>query len=292
MVAGVRPNFTGTGGELFGVLFVGMLLTMITFGIYYPWFICKMNNYVLSRTTLGPTQRGQLQLSFTGRGGELFVIALVGYLLTMITFGIYGAWFMVKLLRFFFGNTVAVAQDGTRYQLRFDGTGGELFVTVLVGYLLTMITFGIYGPWFMCKLQKVIMGRTAIVENGQQAGTLDFVGRGGELFVTMLVGGLLCAITLYIYFAWFQVKLFKFFAGNTRVQLHGRSFAGDFTGTGGEMFVIVLVGYLLTMITFGIYGFWFMAKLLRFQLNNTVFRDLAAAPAAMGQFPPQQPVMR
>ena len=90
--------------------------------------------------------------------------------------------------------------------------------------------------------------------------------------------------------AWFQVKLFKFFAGNTRVQLHGRSFAGDFTGTGGEYFVINLVGGLLTMITFGIYVFWFIAKLLRFQFNNTVFRDLAAAPAAVGQFPPQQPV--
>jgi uncharacterized membrane protein YjgN (DUF898 family) len=222
-----------------------------------------------------------------GRGGEFFVIALVGYLLTLVTLGIYAPWFLVKVLRFFFDNTTATAQDGTRYQLRYSGTGGELFVTILVGYLLTMITLGIYYPWFLCKLQKTILGRVAVLENGQQAGVLDFVGRGGELFVTLLVGAILTVITLYIYFSWFQVKLNKFFLANTRVHLQGRSFAGDFTGTGGELFVINLVGGLLTGLTLGIYGFWFLARLIRFHYNSSAFREMGAAAPSVGQFPPQ-----
>jgi uncharacterized membrane protein YjgN (DUF898 family) len=275
---GLRPNFQGTGGELFVTFLVGYLLTMITFGIYLPWFICKLQSFVMANTTLGPTKRGELRLEFTGRGGELFVTGLVGYLLTIITLGIYMPWFMVKLIKFFSENTVATAQDGTRLRPRFEGTGGELFVTFLVGYLLTMITFGIYAPWFLCKLNKVLRQRTIILENEQPVGNFDFEGKGGELFVTFLVGYLLTIITVGIYFPWFQVKLMKFFAENTRVVYQGRMYAGAFHGTGGEFFVVNLVGYLLTMLTIGIYMPWYMIKLWKFQFNNHEFNEIGAAP--------------
>lgn len=275
---GVRPNFQGSGGDLFVTFLVGYLLTMVTFGIYMPWFYCKIANFVMSNTTLGPTRRGELRVEFAGQGGELFVIGLVGYLLTIITFGIYLPWLMVKLIKFFCANTVASAPDGTRYRLEFSGTGGELFVTVLVGYLLTAITFGIYGAWFICKMNKVLYSRTQIIENEQPVGNFDFEGQGGELFVTVLVGYLLTLITFGIYLPWFQVKMLKFTAENTRVHYQGRMFGGQFHGTGGEFFVTFLVGYLLTMITFGIYAPWFMIKVWKFQFNNYEFTELGAAP--------------
>ena len=205
----MRPNFQGTGGELFVTYLVGMLLTSITFGIYMAWFQCKLVNFMLSNMTLGPTRRGDLRLEFTGKGGELFVTLLVGNLLTAITFGIYMSWYVVKLIKFFNNNTTATAQDGTRYRLNFEGTGGELFVTFLVGGLLTSITFGIYFSWFICKLRKVMYQRTSILENEQPVGNLDFEGKGGALFMTMFVGMLLTMITFTIYRFWFEVKLAK-----------------------------------------------------------------------------------
>jgi uncharacterized membrane protein YjgN (DUF898 family) len=276
---GLRPNFQGTGGELFVTFLVGYLLTLVTFGIYMPWFLCKIQSFLMSNTTLGPTKRGDLRLEFTGRGGELFVTFLVGYLLTAITIGIYAPWFIAKLIRFFADNTVATAQDGTRFRPRFEATGGELFVTFLVGYLLTAITFGIYGPWFLCKLNKVLRQRTMILENEQLVGNFDFEGKGGELFVTFLVGYLLTIITIGIYGAWFQVKLMKFFAENTRVVYQGRLYEGAFHGTGGEFFVLNLIGYLLTMVTIGIYMPWYMIKIWKFQFNNHEFNEIGAAPA-------------
>lgn len=276
---GVRPNFQGTGGELFVTVLVGYLLSVITIGIYLPWFMCKLVNFITANTTLGPTKRGDLRMEFTGRGGELFVTGLVGYLLTILTVGIYLPWFMVKLIKFFSDNTVATAADGTRLRPRFEGTGGELFVTFLVGYLLTMITLGIYGPWFICKLTKVLRQRTLILENEQPVGNFDFEGKGGELFVTFLVGYLLTLVTIGIYFAWFQVKMMKFFAENSRVVYQGRVYAGAFHGTGGEFFVLNLVGYLLTMITIGIYMPWYLIKQWKFQFNNQEFNEIGAAPA-------------
>lgn len=45
------------------------------------------------------------KLEFTGRAGEFFKIWIVNLLLTIITFGIYGAWAKVRTKRYFYGNT-------------------------------------------------------------------------------------------------------------------------------------------------------------------------------------------
>lgn len=287
----IRPNFQGSGGSLFVTYLVGALLTTITFGIYGPWFYCKLMNHILSNTTLSPTRRGNLQVEFTGRGGELFVTLLVGGLLTTITFGIYSAWFVTKLIRFFANNVTATAPDGTRYRLGYNGTGGELFVTLLVGQLLTMLTLGIYLPWFICKFRKLLFSRMSVLENDRVAGMMDFEGTGGELFGTYIVGMLLSGLTLGIYASWFNVSLKKFFAEGTRIVYDGRTYTARFHGTGGELFILTLAGTFLSMITVGIYIPWYITKLLKFEYNHLEFSEsgmgapMFPAPG-MAQLPP------
>jgi uncharacterized membrane protein YjgN (DUF898 family) len=275
MVGGVRVNLAVTGGELFGKLFLGYLLCAITFGIYMPWFICGLQRYLQSKVTIGPTQRGNVRLNFTGTGGSLFVLCLVNYLLTIITLGFYMPWFLCKLIKFFTEHTHAQSDDGTQLQLRFEGTGGDLFVTLLVGYLLSVITLGIYFPWFLCSLQRLFYSKTKICENSVPVGGFEFSGTGGSLLGQFLLGYLLMIVTFGIYMAWFQVKMYKFFASNTRIDFHGHRWVGDFTGKGLDLFLIFLVGWLLLPITLGIYFFWFFAKLLRFQFNNMVFHQMS-----------------
>ena len=270
----VRLGYVGTGGELFGELFVGWLLTMITFGIYTPWFICKMHRYLSSKSSVGPTQKGVLKLQFVGEGGKLFVVYIVNVLLTMITFGIYGPWAACKLTKWFAEHSVAVAPDGSQYKLRFNGEGGSLFGVWIVGALLMMVTFYIYTPWFMCKLRKWFYTHTQIEENGQPAGQLDFVGEGGDLFGTWIGGVLLTIITLGIYGAWFECNLSRFWLQNTRVGVRGAVWSGDFTGQGGDLFILKLVGGLLTSITLGIYSFWYMTNLIKFHVEHHVFRRI------------------
>jgi uncharacterized membrane protein YjgN (DUF898 family) len=266
----IRGDFTGTGGQLLGKMLVGYLLTLITLGIYMPWFICSMMNFIASQVTFGPTQRGTIRFRFDGKGGELFVTFLVGYLLTLVTIGIYMPWFICKLQKFYADNTAITTDDGSEYKPRFDGKGGDLFVTFLVGYLLTLVTIGIYMPWFICKLNKWFAQNTKITKQGQEVGGMDFTGQGGELFVTFLVGYLLTMITFGIYMAWFQVKMLKFNAEHNKINVEGKRINFRFTGEGGELFVMILVGYILTILTIGFYMFWLIAKLLKWQLSNTV----------------------
>lgn len=269
-----RFQYTGTGGELFKEMFVGALFVMLTLGIYVPWFKCRMDRYIASKTTLTGTPRGTAQVEYNGTGGGLLGTMLVGVLLTSVTLGIYLPWFICNMIRFNTEHTSLIAQDGTRYTFKFNGTGGALWVQFLVGELLSMITLGIYAPWFMCKLQKFVFSNVQILENGQPVGQVDFVGEGGALFGTFLVNYLLMMITLGLYAAWFNVNMRKFFAQNTRITIHGRTFVGDFQGSGGDYFGILLVSGLLSTFTLGIYAFWGVTNMIRFDHNNRTLREV------------------
>jgi len=274
-----RFDFKGTGGGLIVKFIVGILLSIITLGIYASWFAVDLWKYVCSTTSFGTTKKGQIQFEFAGTGGQLFVINLVGCLLMIITIGIYTPWYMVKLTKFLADHTKGKAQDGTTYRLAFKGSGGDLFVTCIVGWILSVITLGIYTPWFIVKLWKYFASNSDILEGETKVGALDFTGTGGDLFVTFLVGYLLSIITLGIYFPWFMVKLAIYYRKNLRADVQGAIHTGGFTGAGGQFFVKLLVGYLLTLVTIGIYGAWFCVDILKFYLNNTTFAESVKSEA-------------
>jgi uncharacterized membrane protein YjgN (DUF898 family) len=179
---------------------------------------------------------------------------------------------MCKMARYFADNTQVQSSTGRVYQLRFTGDGGDLFGKYLVNMLLLSITCGIYAPWAMCNLRKWFYQKTQITEQGQPIGQLDFVGEGGDLFGTYIGGMVLTYITAFIYLSWFKVSLKKFFDQNTRIMVNGRTYSVDFSGTGGDLFVLTLVNTILTVLTLGIYAFWAKAKMLKWEYSNTIIR--------------------
>jgi uncharacterized membrane protein YjgN (DUF898 family) len=76
-----RFHFNGTGGALFVKFLIGGILTAITFGIYYAWFVTNVMKYLSENLTVQGTQKGDLRLEYRGTGGALFVKLLVGGLI-------------------------------------------------------------------------------------------------------------------------------------------------------------------------------------------------------------------
>lgn len=143
----IRFRFTGRPGKFAIIFLKGYLLTIVTLGIYAPWFSAEMRQYMNRNTAIGNST-----LDFDGKGGDLFVIYLKGIFLSIITFGIYLSWFMAELQNYITSHTKF---QGT--PMRGDVKGVDLFVVNLVGYLLTLVTFGIYFPWWIVKAMKVSM---------------------------------------------------------------------------------------------------------------------------------------
>ncbi|EYF06865.1 Hypothetical protein CAP_1562 [Chondromyces apiculatus DSM 436] len=208
-------------------------------------------------------------MSFEGEGGEFFGKVIVGYLLTMITFGIYAPWFICSLTNYIYEKSNIQTARGP-LRVSFRGEGGSLFGVLIVSYLLTAITFGIYAPWAICKVARYFTENTYAQTADGRTYQLRFSGEGGDLFGTWIVNAILMGVTLYIYTPWAMCKLRKWFYSRTQIVENGQPVGQlDFVGEGGNLFGTFLAGVLLTMVTFGIYGSWFTVSMKKFWNQNT-----------------------
>lgn len=86
--------------ELFAYDLVVGIGSTITLGIAGPWLLCWKFRAVASQTYFNGRQ-----MTFDGRGGELFVNFIKWLILTIITLGIYGIWARRHLIAWVVKNT-------------------------------------------------------------------------------------------------------------------------------------------------------------------------------------------
>jgi len=97
-------------------------------------------------------------------------------------------------------------------------------------------------------------------------GNCKFEGTGGEYFFTILIHlFLLSIITFGLYSAWAWVKIFRLKASHTTIN--GKSVT--FSGSGGELLVLMLIQGLLTIVTLGFYAPWAICKFFTWKAQNT-----------------------
>jgi len=262
-------KFSGTAWDLFGQVFVSCLLMIVTLGLYSPWFFCRFQRWSAENTNLVDSQGNKVTMRFTGTGGELVGVYIVGMILTVFTLGIYGFWFMVNMVKFVTDHTEGETPDGQQVKVSFGGTGGDLFGTLFVSCLLMIVTFGFYAPWFFCRMIRWFYSHIQIRVGGGDPITLSFQGTGGEFFHVYLVGCIMTFFTLGIYQFWFQVNFWKFQHDNTVVTMpSGNRLALSFTGTGGQYAGLCIIGMILTVLTLGLYMFRFMVTMIEFQTDS------------------------
>lgn len=110
----VRFHFEGTGKELAKSYFKWLLLTIVTFGIYFAWAQAKLQAYLIQKSFVGSEK-----FDFKGKGDELFWIYFKGTLLSIITLGVYSFWYLNKLNKYVYENTLLQGKS-----IRYSVTGG------------------------------------------------------------------------------------------------------------------------------------------------------------------------
>jgi len=122
---GRRFTFAGSGGQVIGQFLIGLVAIPCTLGLAFPWVYAmwkrwEWDNTRLSNDRADTSMRGSLALesvgsggwreaTFDGQGSEFFGIHLVNTLLSIATFGLYGAWGAVKLFRWEFEHVTFAA---------------------------------------------------------------------------------------------------------------------------------------------------------------------------------------
>jgi uncharacterized membrane protein YjgN (DUF898 family) len=168
--AGHQFTYDGRLGELFGIFFTNLLLSIVTLGFYRFWAKTRMRRYIWSRVSLNGDA-----FEYTGTGGELFIgfLIVVGFFfvatilktvldlaappdspLPMIATILFA---LVVVYLIFVARYAAQRYRLTRTLwrgIRGGMTGSAWawgFKAMLLG-LLTAITFGFAGPWVHMRL--------------------------------------------------------------------------------------------------------------------------------------------
>ena len=158
---GIHFGYRGTNGDMAREFYVGILLTILTLGIYGAWYSVRLHKEIQANSRFG-----DVEFEFTGKGGELFGKMIVGYLLMIVTLGIYGFWLRADLYNYYNDHTV-IKHNGNTGRLSSTVTGGGLFALEIVNLLLIVFTLGIATPWAMVR------SLTYFAENLSVLGSFD-----------------------------------------------------------------------------------------------------------------------
>lgn len=189
--APVKVGFTGEGGRFFGLLLKGMLLQIVTLGIYRFWFITDQRRFYWSNTAIGPEE-----IAYTGRGIELlkgFLIALTILIpiyagIFFLTLGLPAAETAISLggsVIFLFLSQYA-AYAARRYRLtrtsfrglrlRMVGSAWTYAAKAFGLWILVVLSLGLAYPWAAAIMERIKMRDTWY---GDAQGA--FVGTAGTL---------------------------------------------------------------------------------------------------------------
>ena len=83
----MNSRFEGSLLGLIGVNILAWVISVLTFGIATPWAMCIKYKWQINNTVI----EGR-RLKFIGTGSSLFMNYIKWWILTIITFGIYGFW--------------------------------------------------------------------------------------------------------------------------------------------------------------------------------------------------------
>jgi uncharacterized membrane protein YjgN (DUF898 family) len=168
------------------------------------------------------------------------------------------------------------------FTLSFNGQGSTFFGIVIVNWLLSALTLGIYYPWAKAKQLKFMYSST--VFNNDQ---FVFHGTGKEMFIGMLKTLLIVFVLMSVYLGLILIDqlilgviilylmLFAFLPlaihGSYRYRMSRTSWRGirfGYRGDKMEFFGNFVKWIFLTIITLGIYSAWMSVKMRSYVYGN------------------------
>jgi uncharacterized membrane protein YjgN (DUF898 family) len=172
------------------------------------------------------------------------------------------------------------------YSIKFHGSNMQFLGLSLYNLLLTVLTLGLYYPWAKCAIRKFLWQETEI-----DGSRVEWHGTGKEMFkgfikAYLFVGGLLIIINYGPYFlpaeilgwviiiAYLGLLAFVPLAihGMARYRLSRTSFRGihfGYRGNLGEFYKKAALDLLYSILSLGIYSYWFVVNIRKYVLQHT-----------------------
>ena len=244
-----------------------ILLVIVAFAILF--FIVKL---IIENVSF----KGE-SITFNGTFGTFVGKVLVGYLLSIITLGVYLAWFIRDVMRFFIDNST---YDSTAF--KFQGKADKLFLILFLTVFVPMVLIfvvsliflignsGVIPQTGMIIIQQLIMMLIMIpyiyllykwminidYKGYTMSWKTNFWNSIGKIAIEMI----LTLVTAGIYWPLAMVRLYKYFTEKTFADSIERTLHFGYDIDQWNDFLFIWGQTLLTMITLGIYYPWALSK--------------------------------
>jgi len=135
---------------------------------------------------------------------DAFKVYLKGYILTILSLGLYYPYLLVKIEDFWRSHSHFGSMS-----FNFSGEGKEIYRKCIIGLILTLLTFGIYGFWLKAFLQRYYWSKTTFGNR-----VFDFDANGLDFFVLNLGNLFILIFTFGLGIAWVKVRNMNFIANH------------------------------------------------------------------------------
>jgi len=235
--------FDGTFGKYLGILLLGVFLTIITLGIYLPWFIRSITRFYIDHSALDSQK-----FKFMGKGNKLFVIFLFTLIIPLILFSAAVIFLTIFLTRVAVPTDTAVTAQGVswmvagyvfemfmltpymylyykwmvqvnykEYSIRWETSFFPSCVRIFFEILFSVITLGLYFPLAMIRLYRYFAGKT-IAASGESKRRFGFDCDPFNDYIYILAQIFLTIITLSIYYPWACCNIYKRLLSKTYLE--------------------------------------------------------------------------
>ena len=192
-VLGVLQIIVGMDSALFSIL---QFVIYILVGFFIPVAMVNARRYRLSRVSW----RG-IRFSFRGGVRDFITIYIKGWLLTLVSLGLYYPYWQNRRQSFmvshsYFGNQ----------QFAFDGHGRDLFWSFVLHIVLTLPSLFLCWTWYAAQVQRYYAEHTSF-----QAARFRSTVTGGGVFALWLGNAVLFVLTLGLAWSWITVRNARYY---------------------------------------------------------------------------------
>ena len=228
-------------GKYIGIIISGLVFSVVTLGIYVPWFMRNMHRFFANGASYNSHK-----FSFKGAGGKLFLIMTLTIFIPFLLVGIVLFSILKSEIDMQSPNFLRI------YQLI------VMFSLVPNIYLIFKWMIDIKHKDYLIRLDT------------------EFFPATGKIAIELV----LAVITFGIYFPMAYIRLYRYFAEHTKSNVvNGQQISMGYDGDQLSDFLFMWGQILLTVITLGFYYPWAFSRIASRVLNQTFLSaDLVVVP--------------
>lgn len=219
---GSSIKFKGSFWSFFGKILSGFVISILTLGLYLPWFVSSVYSLFVDRSSIDG-----YPFYFRGNGGKLFVIFALSLFAPMIVLGVgvneyfpnlstlkyymvgYQILVLLILIPFFFLTYKWMVNISYKeYKIELDAKFWNASIVIFREFILSIVTLGLYIPMAYLKIYAFFV-KSGVANKGDIHKRFGFELNPMEDFLYFWKQILFTVVTVGLYYPWAVTKVLK-----------------------------------------------------------------------------------